>query len=61
MLSDYQWLTLYRKNIDLASCLIKKGRVLPVFLEEKARYATALNRAITRDDRTTFIVSALKG
>ena len=33
----------------------------PVFLEEKARYAMALNHAITRDGRTTFVISALKG
>ena len=41
--------------------LIENGRVLPVFWEVEARYATALNRAITRDSRTTFVVSALKG
>ena len=31
-----------------------------MFLEVEARYATALNRAITQDGRTTFVVSALK-
>ena len=32
-----------------------------MFLEVEARYATALNRAITRDGRTTFVVISPKG
>ena len=43
-----------KKNIDLASCLkkvIENGRDLLVFLEVKARYATAPNHTITRDGR----------
>ena len=33
---------------------------MTMFLELKARYATALNRAVTRDSRTTFVVWALR-